>query len=478
MDIRLYPILSVLNKRAAAEQPGWWSTFGNQLAEPFTGAAHYWSGGRIGSDYADDSTWIDTARRVNNAVPGTAKQPLYYQNDKLLDAAAISTGVAGLAGGAAGIAAGAPAVLAGGSAALNAAPAAGSALAGTAVRLGAPVAAAATGVVNHPRTQQAANFAVQQGRNALNNTYSFGRDVLIPGRQWIQDPRALMQYVRQPWDRAAGIGSNLNAAVTNIGLPALTASMGYDAWSNAIGSALDKYKDTGSILGSIYEGGKGVVANAPVSPLGGLPFLGAITAAGLQPNEQDIRSQLTPEQTEELDRLANSRNPEEFARSQQLLAATAAKQSPTLNTLGQVGNKAFNLNPWQGTSYRDQKYNRELTNAFNANKAQVASIQSGLENYANPNDPRLQAIKDWNPSDPNYVLASQLLLKPAEYDATLNKLYASDPAKAQALHDSIVNRLGPPPQTAATPSTYPTVQTAPSSFESIPGSDAKPNGAL
>ena len=470
MDIRLYPILSVLNKRAAAP-PSSLAAFGNQLAEPFTGAAHYWSGGRIGSDYADDSTWIDTARRVNNAVPGTAKQPLYYQNDKLLDAAAVSTGVAGLAGGAAGLAAAAPAVLAGGSAALNAAPAAGSALAGTAVRLGAPIATAATGVVNHPRTQQAVNFAVQQGRNALNNTYSFGRDVLLPGRQWLQNPRALMQYVRQPWDRAASMGSNLNSAVTNIGLPVLTGSMGVDAYSNAIGSGFDKYKDTGSIPGSIYEGVKGLVANIPVSALAGIPFLGATFAGGLQSNAQDIRSQLTPEQNKELDRLANSSNPADYDRYLQQIDAYGAKQAPIFNALGRTGNYLNNLNPFKGTSYRDQTYPRELAKAFNA-------IQSGLESYANPNDPRLQVIKDWNPSDPNYVLASQLLLKPAEYDATLNKLYASDPAQAQALHDSIVNRLGPPPQTAATPSTYPTVQTAPSSFESIPGSDAKPSGAL
>jgi len=477
MDIRLYPILSVLNKRAAAP-PSSLAAFGNQLAEPFTGAAHYWSGGRIGSDYADDSTWLDTVRRVNNAAPGTTKQPLYYQNDKLLDAAAISTGVSGLAGGAAGVALAAPAMLAGGSAALNAVPAAGSALAGTAVRLGAPIATAATGVVNHPRTQQAVNFAVQQGRNALNNTYNFGRDVLIPGRQWIQDPRALMQYLKQPWDQAAGFGSNMEKAVTNLGVPAITGSMGVDLWGNAIGSASDAYQDTGSLLSGAVEGVKGLASGTPVSPLGPIGFVGSTFLGGLKPDERDIRSQLTPEQTEELNTQANSSDPEEYARYQPQVDAYGAQQSPIFNTLGRFGNFLNNLNPYQGKSYRDQKYPRELAKAFNANKAQVASIQSELENYANPNDPRLQVIKDWNPSDPNYVLASQLILHPEQYTATLSELYAKDPAKAQALHDSIVNRVGLAPQAAATPSTYHTAKTAPSSFESIPGSDAKPSGAL
>jgi len=108
--IKLANNLINLVLKQAAEQPGWWSTFGNQLAEPFTGAANYWSGGRVGSDYADDSTWLDTVRRVRNAAPGTNKVPLRYQNDKLLDAAALSTGVAGLAGGAAGGIVAAPAI--------------------------------------------------------------------------------------------------------------------------------------------------------------------------------------------------------------------------------------------------------------------------------------------------------------------------------------------------------------------------------
>ena len=110
--------------KQAAEQPGWWSTFGNQLAEPFTGAANYWSGGRVGSEYADDSTWLDTVRRVNNAAPGTNKVPLQYQNDKLLDAAALSTGVAGLAGGAAGGIVAAPTLTGAGAAIASNTPAA------------------------------------------------------------------------------------------------------------------------------------------------------------------------------------------------------------------------------------------------------------------------------------------------------------------------------------------------------------------
>ena len=131
--IKLANNLTNLVLKQAAEQPGWWSTFGSQLAEPFTGAANYWSGGRVGSEYADDSTWLDTVRRVRNAAPGTNKVPLYYQNDKLLDAAAISTGVAGLAGAGAGAAAGgivaAPTLTAAGTAIGTAAGTAGTAIA-------------------------------------------------------------------------------------------------------------------------------------------------------------------------------------------------------------------------------------------------------------------------------------------------------------------------------------------------------------
>ena len=81
--------------------------FGRQVWEPFSGAANYWSGGRVGSDFKDDSMWVDVNRRVANAMPGREQYDLTYKNNPMLDASAIATGVSGLsaAGAAAALAA-------------------------------------------------------------------------------------------------------------------------------------------------------------------------------------------------------------------------------------------------------------------------------------------------------------------------------------------------------------------------------------
>lgn len=112
--IKLAQNLSALQSfriKRAEDSPVWEGTkaFFSQLAEPFSGAAHYWTGGRIGSDYADDSMWIDTTNRLYNAMPGRNQVPLRY-NDPLLDVAAGSLAVSGLAAGGAGGALAAPAV--------------------------------------------------------------------------------------------------------------------------------------------------------------------------------------------------------------------------------------------------------------------------------------------------------------------------------------------------------------------------------
>jgi hypothetical protein len=112
--IKLANNLSALHSfriKRAEESPLWEGVkaFGSQLVEPFSGAAHYWTGGRIGSDYADDSPWVDTARRVYNALPGPNQLELQYK-DPLLDAAAASLGVSGAAAGGAGLVLAAPAV--------------------------------------------------------------------------------------------------------------------------------------------------------------------------------------------------------------------------------------------------------------------------------------------------------------------------------------------------------------------------------
>jgi len=146
MSIYLFPVISFLTKqidenkqtfhqKAAWEDPGldkpvsssrsvapkatisppsplWEGTkaFGNALVEPFSGAWNYWTGGRAGSDYADDSTFVDVARRMSNALPGPNQYKLEY-DDPLLDASAISLGVSGASALAAPIAAGVSAAI-------------------------------------------------------------------------------------------------------------------------------------------------------------------------------------------------------------------------------------------------------------------------------------------------------------------------------------------------------------------------------
>lgn len=65
--------------------------FGRQAWEPFSGAAHYWSGGRVGSDFKDDSMWVDTARRNANEYLRPENQfELTYKNNPMLDVAGKS----------------------------------------------------------------------------------------------------------------------------------------------------------------------------------------------------------------------------------------------------------------------------------------------------------------------------------------------------------------------------------------------------
>jgi hypothetical protein len=50
------------------------------FAEPFSGAAYHWSDGRVGSDYPEDSYFIDAARRLSNKLPGHPV-PLKYKSE-------------------------------------------------------------------------------------------------------------------------------------------------------------------------------------------------------------------------------------------------------------------------------------------------------------------------------------------------------------------------------------------------------------
>ena len=95
--------------KRSQDSPFWGGlkAFGSQFAEPFRGAAHYWTGGRLGSDYSDDSPWIDTTNRLYNALPGPNQVPLRH-NDRMLDAAAGSLGVSSAAAATAAAALGAP----------------------------------------------------------------------------------------------------------------------------------------------------------------------------------------------------------------------------------------------------------------------------------------------------------------------------------------------------------------------------------
>jgi hypothetical protein len=125
-----------LRSKSAQENPYWagFKSFLSGVAEPFSGAAHYWTGGRIGSDYPEDSMWIDTNRRLLNALPGRTQYELQYK-DPLLDAAAASLGVSTLAAGAAGATLAAPYAVPAAKSFLTAAPRAREAV-GLAARLG------------------------------------------------------------------------------------------------------------------------------------------------------------------------------------------------------------------------------------------------------------------------------------------------------------------------------------------------------
>lgn len=97
----------------AYQSPTWEGVkaFGRQAWEPFSGALNYWTGGRAGSDFKDDSMWVDANRRLYNALPGRNQLPLTYQNNGMLDTAAGALGASGLAAAGAGAALAAPVVL-------------------------------------------------------------------------------------------------------------------------------------------------------------------------------------------------------------------------------------------------------------------------------------------------------------------------------------------------------------------------------
>lgn len=109
-----FMLINNFSKYAATPGNPFWEgvkAFGKQIAEPFTGAAHYWTNGAVGKDYADDSTWIDTTNRVYNNLPGRNQVALQY-NDPLLDAGAAALGVSATAAAAAPIAMASPAAAA------------------------------------------------------------------------------------------------------------------------------------------------------------------------------------------------------------------------------------------------------------------------------------------------------------------------------------------------------------------------------
>ena len=56
-------------------------SFGRAYAEPFSGAAHYWSGGRVGSDYSPNSPFINMVGSMMPAAPspGTSMGNLLSQ---------------------------------------------------------------------------------------------------------------------------------------------------------------------------------------------------------------------------------------------------------------------------------------------------------------------------------------------------------------------------------------------------------------
>jgi len=112
-----------LRSKTAQENPYWAGikSFASGFAEPFSGAAHYWTGGRIGSDYPEDSMWIDTNRRLLNALPGRDQYELQY-NDPMLDAGAASLGVSGLSAGAAAALLAGPSAISNATTILKAAP--------------------------------------------------------------------------------------------------------------------------------------------------------------------------------------------------------------------------------------------------------------------------------------------------------------------------------------------------------------------
>lgn len=169
--------LYTLRSKSAQENPYWagFKSFLSGVAEPFSGAAHYWTGGRIGSDYPEDSMWIDTNRRLLNALPGRTQYELQYK-DPMLDAAAASLGVSTLAAGAAGTALAAPYAVPAGRAFLTAAPRArggvdlASRLGGYTKTLGGPLVAATAPKV----IQDATNVAVP----AISNINQYEADAL------------------------------------------------------------------------------------------------------------------------------------------------------------------------------------------------------------------------------------------------------------------------------------------------------------
>lgn len=206
----------------------------SQFVEPISGAAHYWTNGNVGSDYSDDSYWLDATRRFHNTfTPSTEDLELRYGNDEMLDwanrALLGSAGFAALAGTA--LAAPVIANIARREVpqALRVAP--------NFVRLGpaSPL---------QPLTGQIGNYALHAARSGLGNAANLWSSFAIPGA-------AVMG------GGSAGLGANL-----------MTAGMGMMGLNHALGSyqhGLDEYEITGNPTHSVLAGLENQIMGAPIS---------------------------------------------------------------------------------------------------------------------------------------------------------------------------------------------------------------------
>jgi len=232
-------------------------SFGSQIAEPFSGAAHYWTGGRIGSDYADDSAWIDTNKRLWNAVPGTDKAQLEYK-DPLLDAGAVALGTS-------------------------------AALAGTAAAtLGGHAAAPYAGqLMNAARSVPGAvsRFYQTPVGNAANNWLGLGP-------QGLRNIGTLLRDTTNPWYPLKAVATNVlrnPANLTGISRGAdiftnlLTAGYGGYSAYNSGSEALKEMQRTADPLAGLAHGAKHYAGNLFVSPLNPLLAMGSLGSHMLAP---------------------------------------------------------------------------------------------------------------------------------------------------------------------------------------------------